>query len=52
MARQGTPWSNGDAPDLVLGGEKELLSVCIEDRNVHMDQLLVLTRIARVIAAV
>lgn len=52
MARQGTPWSNRDAPDLVLGGEKELLGVCIEDGNVHMDQLLVLTPMARVIAAV
>lgn len=49
MARQGTPWSKGDAPDLVLG-EKELLSVCIEDRNVHMDQLLVLTPVARAVA--
>lgn len=51
MARQGTPWSNGDALDLVLG-ERELLSECIEDRNAHMDQLLVLTPVARVIAAV
>lgn len=36
----------------MLGGEKEPLSVCIEDRNVHVDQLLVLTPVARVIAAV
>lgn len=27
-------------------GEEELLSVCTEDRNVHMDQLLVLTPVA------